>query len=240
MLESKPLLPPTPDCRRTLAQIVLAAAARRRAATKAVSRRRAAWKERQQRRPSQSAEASADAASVRHSQGTQEKVSTEAEFSAEAFSSSVVDVSGTAGKVDNKAGNTTTSVIMAPATPGVVSLERVVTIDGTEVQLTAQVKELNGGGVEGGGDRSVEMSLVAFDKKTRRSSRLHLEAADIGSIVGAVGDTTSKRGGGGGTGSRVGALEIFSTVLKSLTVFNSRRKELFILSYRGKKVAAPH
>lgn len=168
----------------------------------------------------------------------------EAEFSAEAFSSPVVDVSGTAGAVDNKAGNTTTSVLMAPTTPGIVSLERVVTIDGTEVQLTAQVKGLNDDGVEAGGDRSVEMSLVAFDKKTRRSSRLHLEAADIGSIVGAVGDTTSKRGGGGGggggTGGRVGALEIFSTVLKSLTVFNSRRKELFILSYRGKKVAAPH
>lgn len=214
------------------------------------SRRRATWKEQQQRQLDRSAEVSAAAASsAGHRQDKQNKVSTEGAFSAEALSSCedeapIVDVSTTAmNEADNKADNTTTSTIVAPAsTPGVVSLERVVTIDGTEVQLTAQVKELHdndGGGVEGGGDRSVEMSLVAFDKITRRSSRLHLEAADIGSIVGAVGDAGSERGGGSG-GARIGALEIFSTVLKSLTVFNSRRKELFILSYRGKKIAAPH
>lgn len=155
---------------------------------------------------------------------------------------SIVDVHPTAGEADNKTDSTTISIVVAPTTPGVVSVERVVTIDSTEVQLTAQVKGLKDDGVEGGG-RPVEMSLVAFDRKTRRSSRLHLDAADIGSIVGAVGETSSKwgsGGGGAGAGGRVGALQIFSTVLKSLTVFNSRRKELFILSYRGKKVDAPH
>lgn len=153
-----------------------------------------------------------------------------------------VDISDTTGKIDYKADNSTAAatsgIIVPPAIPGVVSLERVVTIDGTEVQLKAQVKELNDGGYEGEGRGGpVEMSLVAFDKKTRRSSTLQLKAADIGIILGTVGGDGGNGGGGGG---RTGTLDIFATVLKSLTVFNSRRKDLFILSYRGKKIAAPH
>lgn len=121
------------------------------------------------------------------------------------------------------------------ATPGVARLERVVTIDGTEVHLTAHVKD--GGGASegrgvGGNDQPMEMLLVAVDKKARRSSRLSLGAADIAEIVGA------DRGGSGKIVK--GAQEALSAVLQKLTVFNSRRKDLFILSYKGKKVVAPH
>lgn len=115
-------------------------------------------------------------------------------------------------------------------------LERVVTIDGTEVHLTAHVKEAAaGGGGDGGegGDQPMEMLLVAVDKKARRSSRLSLDAADIGEIVdGAHQDSRGLRKGG--------PQGVLSAVLRKLTLFNSRRKDLFILSYRGKKVIAPH
>lgn len=120
------------------------------------------------------------------------------------------------------------------ATPGVSRLERVVTIDGTEVHLVAHVK----GAVEGDGgenDNPTEMLLVAVDKKARRSSRLSLDAADIEDIVGA--HQASNDGGNSATKGAQGAL---SAVLQKLTIFNSRRKDLFILSYRGKKVTAPH
>lgn len=118
------------------------------------------------------------------------------------------------------------------ATPGVARLERVVTIDGTEVHLTAHVKQaaVDGGGGEN--DQPSEMLLMAVDKKARRSSRLSLDAADIGEIVGA------HQGGGNDGGSvKKGAQGALSAVLQKLTLFNSRRKDLFILSYRGKKVA---
>lgn len=119
-------------------------------------------------------------------------------------------------------------------TPGVARLERVVTIDGTEVHLTAHVKEatVDGGGVET--NQPMEMLLVAVDKKARRSSRLSLDAADVGEIVGG-----NQAGKGGDTASK-GAQGALSAVLQKLTLFNSRRKDLFILSYRGKKVVAPH
>lgn len=130
------------------------------------------------------------------------------------------------------------------AAPGVLRLERAVTIDGTEVHLTADVK-----GVDGSGN-PLEMLLVAVDKKAHRSSTLSLEAADIQSIVrgeqagahsGPGGNgKESAGGGGGGGGASLGPREMLSAVLKTLTVFNSRRKGLFILSYKGKKVVAPH
>lgn len=132
--------------------------------------------------------------------------------------------------------NKTDETLVSTATPGVVRLERDVTIDGTEVQLTAHVKEV-GSGTDGGEGKSMKMLLVAVEKKARRSSRLSLEAADLGNIVSAVGGTDKRQGGGGIIG---GALGAFSAVLKALTVFNSRRKDLFILSYKGKKVVAPH
>lgn len=123
-------------------------------------------------------------------------------------------------------------------TPGVACLEKVVTIDGTEVHLTAHVK--TGGGsserrcVEGS-DQPTEMLLVAVDKKARRSSRLSLDAADIAEIVGADQD------GSGDSKKIVKRTQgVLSSVLQKLTVFNSRRRDLFILSYKGKKVVAPH
>lgn len=262
-------IPPPPlgtrVCRWTLAQIVLASAARRRAAAKQVSQRRAARKERQNRLGRNTEEISAAAdSSAGHSQNAHETVSAKKASSLRRGDASIVDavdvvdvvdvadfvdISDTTGKIDYKADNSTAAatsgIIVPPAIPGVVSLERVVTIDGTEVQLKAQVKELNDGGYEGEGRGGpVEMSLVAFDKKTRRSSTLQLKAADIGIILGTVGGDGGNggggRGSGGGGGGRAGTLNIFATVLKSLTVFNSRRKDLFILSYRGKKIAAPH
>lgn len=119
-------------------------------------------------------------------------------------------------------------------TPGVARLERVVTIDGTEVHLTAHVKgAVGGGGVEING-QPMEMLLVAVDKKARRSSRLSLDAADIGKIIGA------RQAGKEGGDVKKGAKGALSVVLQKLTLFNSRRKDLFILSYRGKKVIAPH
>lgn len=117
--------------------------------------------------------------------------------------------------------------------PGMARLDRVVTIDGTEVHLTAHVKEAGAGG-GGESDQPMEMLLVAVDRKARRSSRLSLDAADIGEIVGA------RQAGKGGSNVIRGAQGALSAVMQKLTLFNSRRKDLFILSYRGKKVVAPH
>lgn len=127
--------------------------------------------------------------------------------------------------------------------PGLARLETVVTIDGTEVHLTAHVKEVVDGdaaasGSGGGGednDKPIEMLLVAVDKKSRRSSKLSLKAPDITEIV-----ASSHHGGGSGAKTTTGVQGALRAVVKKLTVFNSRRKDLFILSYKGKKVIAPH
>lgn len=115
-------------------------------------------------------------------------------------------------------------------------------IDGTEVHLTAHV----GGGVidddtsgavgTGADGKAVEMLLVVVDKKTRRSSRLSLDAAEVSEIV--CGDGVGW--GDKGVAKVKGARAALSAVLRKLTLFNSRRKDLFILSYKGKKVVAPH
>jgi len=81
------------------------------------------------------------------------------------------------------------------------------------------------------------MLLVAVDKKASRSSRLSLDATDIEEIVGGGGG--ADRDGKDGY-ARKGPKAVLSAVLQKLTLFNSRRKDLFILSYRGKKVVAPH
>lgn len=142
------------------------------------------------------------------------------------------------GAALSRESNHETANVMALSTApsGALRLERAVTIDGTEVHLTADVKDVDGGG------KPLEMLLVAVDKKARRSSRLALEAADIQSIVGEgathSGAESNNKGSSGGTS--LGAREVFSAVVKALTVFSSRRKDLFILSYKGKKVVAPH
>ncbi|CAM9177989.1 unnamed protein product, partial [Scytosiphon promiscuus] len=130
------------------------------------------------------------------------------------------------------------------AASGGARLDSVVTIDGTEVHLTAHVQGVvNDDGVNGvvGTDMDDEpmgMVIVAVDKKARRSSRLSLDAAEVAEIV-----DSRHRGGGGGdiyAAKTKGVHAALSAVLQKLTLFNSRRKDLFILSYRGKKVAAPH
>lgn len=129
--------------------------------------------------------------------------------------------------------NTTTTT-----TPGVACLETLVTIDGTEVHLTAHVKNGAGAGEDRGvegSDQPTEILLVAVDKKARRSSKLSLNAADIAEIVG-----TDQDGSRGSKKIVKGSQGVLSAVLQKLTVFNSRRKDLFILSYKGKKVVAPH
>lgn len=145
---------------------------------------------------------------------------------------------GDGGAAMDKVVNNTesTAAVVSIITPGVSRIEKVVTIDGTEVELTAHIKETAG---SAGQDIPLEMLLVAVDKKARRSSRLALKAVDIGNIVGRVPGAEAGQDGGGGK-PREGALGVFSTVLKALTVFNSRRKDLFILSYKGKEVVAPH
>lgn len=124
--------------------------------------------------------------------------------------------------------------LISTDTPESARLEKVATIDGTEVQLTAHVKEV-GGGTEGSVGKYTEMLIVAVDTKTRRSSSLLLEATDVRDIVDKGTDERLYSDAG-----KFGAATVFSAVLKRLTVFNSRRKDLFILSYRGKKVVAPH
>lgn len=118
-----------------------------------------------------------------------------------------------------------------------IHFENDVTIDGTEVRLMADVKEA---GETGDGKVRVaeEMKLLAVDKKSRKSTTLTLEAADIREIMGPVDRPTSASGGRWDGGA--GALEAFAAVLKILTIFKSHRKDLFILSYKGKKVMAPH
>lgn len=130
------------------------------------------------------------------------------------------------------------------ARSGAARLDRVVTIDGTEVHLTAHVQGMvtddDGNGVVGtdADDRKpMEMLIVAVDQKGRRSSRLSLDAAEVAEIV------CSSHGGGGGdmgAGKAKGVHAALSAVLQKLTLFNSRRKDLFILSYKGKRVVAPH
>ncbi|CAM9325009.1 unnamed protein product [Hapterophycus canaliculatus] len=129
------------------------------------------------------------------------------------------------------------------AASGAGRLERVVTIDGTEVHLIAHVQ----GWVKDGDannvvvstdadDKPVGMLLLAVDKGTRRSSSLSLDAAEVAQI------TCSRQNGGSDLGAAkvTGAHAALSAVIQKLTLFNSRRKDLFILSYKGKKVVAPH
>lgn len=189
--------------------MVLAAATRGQVARRETSRRRAEQTARKHQLDEEASQAAAASSSLSHGdEETHETTET-------AVSKPIVD--------DDHEDNTT---------PGVTRLKRVLTIDGTEVHLTAHVK---GAVDEGRGkhDQPMEILLMAVDKKARRSSRLSLDAADIGEIVGA-----HKAGKGG----RVmkGAQAVLSAVLQKLTVFNSRRKDLFILSYRGKKIIATH
>lgn len=223
----KPVLLRHPNHRRTKAQIVLAAATRGQAARLETSLRRAEQTARQ-RQLDEEEEAAAvreqaeKAAAAEAARSSLSRGDEEAGVEAHETAVSEPGVNG-----DHEDG----------ATPGVAHLERVVTIDGTEVHLTAHVKEAaaadGGGGGENGG-QPVGMLLVAVDKRARRSSRLSLDAADIGEIVG--GAHQDGRGGG----ARKGPKAALSAVLQRLTLFNSRRKDLFILSYRGKKVIAPH
>jgi len=203
-----------PNHRRTRAQVVLASSARGRAARREASRRRA-------ERAAQQRKLDEEAAAER-------KESTKA-----AAAAAAAQALPKPGDEEKDAVNQTaeSETILTTATPGVTHLERVVTIDGTEVHLTANVREVAGGGGAEDGDKPVEMLLVAVDKKARRSSRLSLDAAEISDIVGAHRGTGNVAEGPRG---------VLSAVLQKLTVFNSRRKDLFILSYKGKKVVAPH
>lgn len=135
------------------------------------------------------------------------------------------------------------------AEPGTTRLERVLTIDGTQILLTANVKD-TASGEPNNGDFPVEMSLLAVDMKARRSSSLLvLKSADFAAIERSV--TAEQRrtraDGRVGTDAPPPALTIaerarkkFAIVVNSLTVFNSRRKDVFILSYKGRKVVAQH
>lgn len=210
--------------RRAQAQIVLAAAARGRGARKEASARRAKRDERQRRHVRDAAEISATC------------VAGQTPDTQDSLSASEIPEKSPATAHD---GTTSPNEASAcTATPGFVRLERQVTIDGTEVQLTAHVcvDTVDGQEVK-------DMVLVAVDKKARRSSRLSLEGAEIESIVnGAAQGGEDSQGGSSGDDGRSTrkAAGVFSAVVQALTVFNSRRKDLFILSYRGKKVVAPH
>lgn len=125
--------------------------------------------------------------------------------------------------------------------PGLTRLEQVVTIDGTEVLLKAQVKESRDR------DQFLEMSILALDRKARRSSKLLLNTADIASIEHSAmaggpndRDVGYRSDADNCTVGTARARTAFAVVVKSLTVFNSRRKDLFILSYKGRKVTAQH
>lgn len=134
------------------------------------------------------------------------------------------------------------------AEPDTTRLEQVLTIDGTQILLTAHLKD-TASGEQSNGD-PVEMSLRAVDMKARRSSSLLvLKSEDFAAIERSVtaGQRHAEAGGEVATVAPPPALTVterarkkFAMVVKSLTVFNSRRKDLFILSYRGRKVAAQH
>eukprot|EP00752_Nemacystus_decipiens_P009312 g8321.t1 len=215
--------------RRTTAQIVLAAAARRLAARRETSRRRAKQASRQRQLEEEAAATREEA----------EKVAAAADAARSPLSLR-----------DDDTGEATTNEAAVPEPlvdddhedsthPGVARLERVVTIDGTEVHLTAHVKEGASDGADGEEtDQPMEMLLVAVDKKARRSSRLSLDAADVREIIGYGSHQDGEKGGD--AREAAGPRAALSAVLKKLTLFNSRRKDLFILSYRGKKVVAPH
>lgn len=227
---SRNLLPASFLCitsRRIRAQIVLATAARGRAARLETSSRRAMQTARQRQLDREAAAEREEAA--RLSEEAARLISPHGEEGCDMDNHTATSATTVVGDDSEDAATTTT--------PGVVRLERVVTIDGTEVHLTANVK--NGGGTnehscKGGNDQPMEMLLVAVDKKARRSSRLSLDAADIAEIVGTDQDSSP--------GSKItnGAQRAVAAVLQKLTVFNSRRKDLFILSYKGRKVVAPH
>ena len=116
---------------------------------------------------------------------------------------------------------------------GFARFERDVTIDGTDVHLIVDVKEVE----RGKGVRVKEMVLIAVDNKTRRSSTLSLAAADIRDILGPADGSASANDmtNVGGWVDDAGTHEVFTAVLKRLTVFKSHLKDLFILSYRGRR-----
>lgn len=129
--------------------------------------------------------------------------------------------------------------------PGETRLERTLVIDGTQVSLTAYVKEAK----ERDTGSPFEMDVEAVDMKTRRSSRLVLKEDDFEAIkrltaVAAEGHAEvggGSCGPGGDTSTLAERARIaFGAAVKSLTVFNSRKRDLFILSYKGRKVAAQH
>eukprot|EP00903_Cladosiphon_okamuranus_P019974 g18352.t2 len=217
--------------RRTRAQIVLAAATRGQAAKREYSRRRAEETARQcqlaleaavEREEAEKVAAAAGAAAVAAAAAAYSSPSRGDEGSGEADETAASEP----GVDDHHGGS---------AAPGVARLESVVTIDGSEVHLTAHVSQADVDGAGGDNYQPTEMVLVAVDKKARRSSTLSLDAADIREIVGAH-ESGDKDGGG----VKKGAQGALAAVLQKLTLFNSRRKDLFILSYRGKKVVAPH
>ncbi|CAM9594340.1 unnamed protein product [Ectocarpus sp. 6 AP-2014] len=218
--------------RRNRAQVVLATAARVRLARKEVSRRRA-----EQTAPQ--CQVDRDVAAER------EEVANSIpprQVELPATAADDVAVSGEIASDDPEVGISATDTA-----PGLARLETVVTIDGTEVHLTAHVKEVvDTDAVRGSGDggedsnKPLEMLLVAVDKKSRRSSRLSLKAPDITEIVASHHGGGGGGGGGGGVRTSTGVQGALRAVVKKLTVFNSRRKDLFILSYKGKKVTAPH
>lgn len=155
-------------------------------------------------------------------------------------------------KVDDKERDSasTTGVTISTTTPGMAGVEQLVTIDGTEVLLMAHVKEEGGNWDDSarGNGPPLKMSLVAVDPLTRRSSRLSLKAEDIAAIACC---STAAEGTARAVGLEDGrehvtasvgrqAERTFAAVLKSLTLFNSRRKGVFILSYKGRKPMAPH
>lgn len=143
------------------------------------------------------------------------------------------------GEIANETGN---EAAIVTTMPDAVRLDSTTIIDGTEVELTAHVKEVSESPARNGIRGAVEMEIEAVDKKARRSSTLSLGAGDVRFIVEAGQDTQSE--GNGGTGgadlSTSRALEAFLAVLKKLTLFKSRRKNVFLLSYKGKNVSAPH
>lgn len=137
---------------------------------------------------------------------------------------------------------------------GGVHFERVVTIDGTEVSVMADIQEV-GKNCEGSRDDHppLEMSLVATDRKANRSAKLKLDTIEIANVL-ALGtkdeslpvafelhDPEQGNRDSCTSDTIAGyAQATFEAVLMSLTLFNSRQKDVFILSYKGRRLVAPH
>lgn len=236
-------------CRQSRAQTKLAAAARGRAARRQASERRArAEIEVKRNKIGENADAAFENSSTEQqaappsTPGPPATVSTGSVLSAqhdvpmESKSDSILSY--------DKGAQEGASITTAP---GATRLERVLAIDGTQISLTAYVKEPEERGSTGS---PLEMDVKAVDVKTRRSSCLVLKPDDFAAIERSATAAAEGHAGVEDDGCAPGAADgltvagrariAFARVVKSLTVFNSRQKDLFILSYKGRKVAAQH